>query len=100
MKKLTIVLLIIMTIIIPSGMIPIVKAEELNSENEIVDNYNYEENEVVEEEDSDYTAEEEKNIEKLEKNIGKKNSIGVVLVEIFCGIIGIVMIAIAFKKNE
>lgn len=101
MKKNFVVLLII--IIIGSfSFINQVKAENIfNSNDEASEKFDYENEDEDTSEDEEIEEEEEEiNTYNKDDEEESNHSIGLVLVEIFCGIIGVIMVFLAFKTNE
>ena len=101
MKKNIVVLLLIM-IICSFSFVSQVKADNIFGNDEAVEKFDYEEDdensntsdEVVEEDESSSAIFDDDN----DKKSG--HSIGLVLIEIVCGLIGLVMVFLAFKTYD
>ncbi len=80
-------------------MISCVSADDIFTNNddyeEVTDEYEFEDESI-----DDSLEEKNDNIESLDKKIEKKKSFSVVLIEIFCCVVGFFMLFLAFRANE
>ena len=101
MNRKKIFLVITMLILGNLFIVNSVKAEDVFDNDSNTEDVVSDEEYQMDDEEIDNDEEKTENIQEFDEKIeGKKGSFGVVLTEIFCGIVGLFMLFLAFKANE
>ena len=101
MKKTNIIVIVLMLMVSNICIVNTVRAEDIyGSNDEGTEMFDYDSEEEDASEDEDEELEQDEGITEVDKGADPVPSSGVILVEVFCGIIGVFMLFLALKANE